>query len=135
MDIFLERTMVPVGPLAFWFALFCVKHVLADFLWQPHWMAIGKEQASGWLRPLVLHCLIHGACTTVLLIFLQPRLWILGLADFAIHLVIDRCKGRILSRYGLTASDRPFWTLLGVDQTLHHLTGFALTLLIVTHIP
>ena len=121
---------IAAGPLIVWFVVLCCKHVLADFLWQPQWMALGKEQPSGWLRPLLAHCLIHGACTTALLLLLEPRLWPLGLVDFVVHLTIDRTKGYIISRNGLTPADRPFWPLLGIDQTLHHLTGFMIAVVI-----
>ena len=38
--------------------------------------------------------------------------------------------GIIASRYGVTQeNEHPwFWTLIGVDQALHHLTGFGLSI-------
>ena len=134
MRALLGHADVAVAPLVLWFCLLCVKHVLADFVWQPHWMAIGKERATGWFRPLLLHCLVHGACTMLLLLLFQPRLWFLALIDFAVHIFIDRVKGIILSRNSLTSNDRPFWTILGVDQGLHHLTGFMLAVIIASEI-
>ncbi len=125
-----QTTVVPVAPLVLWFLLFGVKHVVADYVLQPAWMAMGKERATGWLRPLLAHCLIHGALTTGLLLILRPHLWVLGLVDFAVHVTIDRIKGMILVRYALGFETKAFWTVLGIDQTLHHLTGFALALVI-----
>ena len=126
-----ETTVVPVAPLTFWFVALAVKHVLADFVLQPEWMALGKERATGWAKPLVLHCLIHGALTTSLLLALRPSLWVLGLADFAVHMAIDRTKGIVFVRYALTQPDKAFWTVMGADQALHHLTGFVLALIVV----
>lgn len=130
MLVFPDRPDLAMAPLVFWFVLLSVKHVLADFTWQPHWMAVAKDGRTGWLRPLLMHCAIHGACTTVLLLLFAPHLWVLGLVDFAIHLAVDRTKGYILAARGITQNDRPFWTFLGVDQTLHHLTGFLIAVTI-----
>jgi hypothetical protein len=53
-----------------------------------------------------------------------------ALIDFAIHITVDRAKGLCASTFGVTLeSGHPwFWTLIGVDQALHHLTGFGLSI-------
>lgn len=112
------------------FALLSAKHVLADFYWQPEWMVVGKERATQWAPPLLAHCLIHGCATTLLLVVLEPQLWFLGTVDAVIHLLIDRCKGIVTTRFRLTPNDRPFWAVLGIDQTCHHLTSFVLAIVI-----
>lgn len=125
-------TPIETVPLIFWVLCLSVKHVLADFYWQPTWMAVGKEQAQGWAKPLVLHCAIHGGLTTLLILAFRPEFWLLGFADFCVHLVIDKVKGAVIRRREITQEDRSFWMLLGIDQTLHHLTGFALALILAT---
>ena len=117
---------VTVASLSLYVVLLAAKHVLCDFPLQSPWMALRKDQATGWAKPLFAHCLIHGLATTALVLALTPGLWFLGLVDFAIHVLIDRGKGMITSRKNLTPDDRPFWLVLGVDQALHHLTGFGL---------
>lgn len=124
-------TWVAAGPLALLFTIFAVKHVLADFTFQTQWMVYGKDRRAGWLLPLVTHCLVHAAGTLAIVIVARPRLWMLALADFAIHFGIDRGKAVINRRFELTPKDRHFWLLLGTDQSLHHLTGFLLALLLV----
>ena len=118
--------------LVIWVALLAIKHVVADFTLQPSGMAIAKDRGSGWLRPLLLHCAAHGTLTTLLVVGLaDARFWFLGPIDFIVHFGIDRAKGVVSRRYALTQNDRPFWIVLGVDQALHHVTGFCLALTVV----
>ncbi len=84
---------VAIGPLVFWMLLLTVKHVIADFVPAEHLMAMGKDAKTGWLLPLTLHCLIHGVLATLLFAILAPSLWYLGIADFVVHIIIDRAKG------------------------------------------
>lgn len=122
---------VTVGPLVFWMLLLTVKHVIADFVLQNTWMAMGKDGRTDWLLPLTLHCLIHGVLATVLFLILAPNLWYLGIADFVVHIIIDRAKGLCASRLEIRPGHPWFWTLIGVDQALHHVTDFAWALLLV----
>lgn len=110
--------------------LLTVKHIIADFMLQTSWMAIGKDQKIGWGRPLLAHCLVHLAVALLLILIVAPRFWFVAFIDFAIHLLVDRAKGICASRYGITLeSGHPwFWTLIGVDQALHHLTSFGLSI-------
>lgn len=125
---------VALGALVGWFLALTVKHVVADFLLQTHWMAVGKDRAEGWALPLLVHCLIHGALTTLLVAAVAPRLWFVGLIDFAIHIAIDRAKGFIVAHFGVTPDHTAFWWLIGVDQALHHVTGFALAILLAANL-
>ena len=45
-------------------------------------------------------------------------------------ITVDRLKGICASSFGVTLeAEHPwFWTLIGVDQALHHLTGFGLSI-------
>ena len=108
--------------------LLTVKHIIADFVLQNAWMAHGKDQRHGWGLPLLVHCLIHLAVALVLILIVAPRFWFVAFIDFAIHITIDRAKGICSSRFHMTPEHPWFWTLIGVDQALHHLTGFALSI-------
>src|SRR3979409_1749318 len=121
---------VPVGALIGWMLLLTVKHVIADFVLQNSWMAIGKDQKTGWAMPLLAHCLVHLAVAMALILIVAPRFWFVALLRFALPLTVDRAKGICASRFGVTLEqEHPwFWTLIGVDQALHHLTGFGLSI-------
>jgi hypothetical protein len=108
--------------------LLTVKHVIADFLLQNSWMAHGKDQKTGWALPLLVHCLIHLAVAMALILVVAPRFWFVALIDFAIHITIDRAKGFCVSTFGVTQEHQWFWWLIGIDQALHHLTGFGLSI-------
>ena len=119
---------VPVGALVGWMLLLTFKHIIADFVLQTGWMAHGKDQRKGWALPLLVHCLVHLAVAMVLILIVAPRFWFVALIDFAIHIVIDRAKGICSATFHMTPEHPWFWTLIGVDQALHHLTGFALSI-------
>lgn len=122
--------LVAIGPLAAIFAILTVKHVLADFILQTRWMALGKDRREGWALPLFSHCAVHGVLTTAVMVVVAPQLWFLGLVDFAVHTSCDRAKGFAVARFGLTPTDAWFWWLLGIDQALHHATDFVLALVV-----
>ncbi len=121
---------ISVGALTWWMLLLTLKHVVGDFLLQNTWMAKGKDQKTGWALPLIVHCAIHGILTTAIIAVLMPRLWFLGLIDFVIHIAIDRSKGFLVARYNVTPEHQWFWWLIGIDQALHHLTGFGLSIIL-----
>jgi hypothetical protein len=108
--------------------LLTVKHIIADFLLQTSWMAIGKDQKDGWALPLLAHCLVHFGVAMLLILIVAPRFWFVALIDFAIHITVDRAKGYCSQRFGVTHEHPWFWTLIGIDQALHHLTGFGLSI-------
>jgi hypothetical protein len=124
---------IALGPLVGWMLALTLKHVVADFLLQNTWMAVGKDQKTGWALPLLTHCAIHGVIATLLVVAVQPRLWFVGLVDFVIHITIDRIKGICAANFGITIGHRFFWWLIGIDQALHHLTDFFLAIFIVTN--
>jgi len=122
---------IALGALVGWMLALTVKHVIADFFLQTTWMAVGKDRPTGWALPLLVHCAIHGVLATLIIAAVQPKLWFLGLVDFAIHIVIDRCKGLAVNIFGVTQGHVWFWWLIGIDQALHHLTDFFLAIFIV----
>jgi hypothetical protein len=119
---------VPVGALVGWMLVLTFKHVIADFVLQNSWMALGKDQKIGWAAPLLAHCLVHLAVALALILIIAPRFWWLAVVDFLIHIVVDRAKGLVASKFDVTVEHPWFWTLIGIDQALHHLTGFGLSI-------
>jgi Protein of unknown function (DUF3307) len=108
--------------------LLTAKHIIADFLLQNSWMALGKDKKTGWALPLLAHCLVHLAVCLILILVVAPKFWFVAFIDFFIHLAVDRAKGFTTSTFGVTPEHPWFWTLIGVDQALHHLTGFGLAI-------
>ncbi|SEO58484.1 Protein of unknown function [Rhodopseudomonas pseudopalustris] len=121
---------VSVGALTGWMLVLTLKHVFADFYLQNAWMAIGKDKKTGWALPLFAHCAVHLVLTTAIMLILAPRFWFIGLIDCAIHLAIDRAKGFSVATFNITSESRWFWWLIGTDQALHHLTSFALAVVL-----
>lgn len=117
-----------MGALVGWMLVLTVKHVIADFLLQTSWMALGKDRKTGWALPLLAHCCVHLLATTTLVLLIAPRFWFVGPIDFLIHLAIDRAKGFCVATFGVTPEHQWFWWLIGIDQALHHLTGFGLSI-------
>jgi hypothetical protein len=111
--------------------LFTAKHFLADFILQTNWMWRNKDQKQDWLAALAAHAGCHALLTLILALVLMPALWWLGIVDFAIHALIDRCRGVIGRRLGLTFERTGWWWLFGIDQGLHQLTHFAFVIALV----
>ncbi len=113
--------------------IFLAKHLAADFLLQTSWMANGKEQPTGWFFPLLAHVLVHTVATALIFAVLAPAyIWMAGV-DFVVHFAIDRGKGLLNRFFDTDPTKTGFWWLLGIDQTLHHLThlGFAVLIAVV----
>jgi len=127
-------SQIAVGALTFWMVLFAIKHVMGDFVLQTTWMATGKDAKTGWALPLLVHCAIHGALAIGILLLLAPRFWWLGVVDFLVHLVIDRVKGFCAATFNINTEHPWFWTVIGIDQTLHHLTGFGLAVMLAVNL-
>lgn len=112
-------------------ALLLTKHCAADFVLQTY----EEVQAKGDWRKLrgYTHSLKHGVLTlSVLSAFANFKLaLVLAFADFAVHYVVDNVKDRVNKRFNLTSQDAAFWSLLGLDQYLHHLTYIAITLCVI----
>ena len=115
-----------MGPVQFVFFLlvvFQLKHFVADFPLQNRYMLQKKKTDWSFIPPLASHCAIHALLTLVLVLWLEPRLWWLGLVDFFVHFTMDRIKAgpRYLGRFS-DVSKSSFWIALGFDQMVHHLT-------------
>ena len=103
-------------------ALFIIKHLVADFLFQTGCMARGKEQPKNWRAPLLAHVSVHAGGTLLISLLLAPQLAWLAMVDFVAHGLIDKSKAFAQQRYRLRVEQAAYWWLLGIDQTLHHLT-------------
>jgi hypothetical protein len=124
--------MVPVWTLSVLLVVMAFKHYAADFLLQTNWIARGKERRAGWVLPLMVHVLIHAAFTLLIVLLLAPRLWWLAPVEFVVHGAIDRGKSLIAQRGRWSATDAPFWWLIGFDQFLHQVTNVALVVALLT---
>jgi hypothetical protein len=117
--------------------VFQFKHLLADFILQTTWMAQGKEKPRGWLLPLATHAGVHGFLTAAIFAVAAPSYLWLGLADFVVHFAIDRAKGMLSREFDADTTKTAFWWLIGIDQTLHHLTHliFAVVIAVAHSLP
>ena len=110
--------------------LFAIKHLVADFLLQPGWMAYRKGQLNGWFLPTAAHALVHATATSVIFGLLAPRyIWLAGV-DLLAHFAIDRSKVVINQALGLDIRKPGYWFSFGIDQTLHELTNIVFALVI-----
>src|SRR3954453_4416134 len=96
----------PVAALVGWMLLLTLKHVIADFVLQNSWMAIGKDQKKGWALPLLAHCLVHFVVALTLILIVAPRFWFVPVIPFAIHITIDRAKGFCAATFGVTQENK-----------------------------
>lgn len=101
------------------------KHFFADFVFQSEWMV---RQKGYYGKPGGLaYAAIHGLLTACLFWYLQPNIALTcGLVDAAAHYHIDYIKMRLNRISNLTAADRNFWFLLGLDQYAHYATYLAI---------
>ena len=110
--------------------VFQIKHFLADYLLQTSYM-LGKLNKERWILPLLAHTAVHAFSTLAILLVFAPSLWYLSILDGVVHLIMDRIKAspNLLNRWG---PDKPyFWWVLGLDQTIHHLTHYIVIYLII----
>src|SRR5947207_316010 len=121
---------IPVEALIGWMLLLTFKHIIADFVLHTACMAHGKDQKHGLALPLLVHCLIHLAVALPLILIVAPKFWFVAFIDSVIHITIDRAKGFVSANLGVDLAHPWFWTLIGVVQALHLLTGFVMSIFI-----
>lgn len=113
---------------------FQLKHFLADFIFQHHYML--RKVRPGWdfIVPLALHCFVHSVLTLVICLVYNPKMAWLALVDFTIHFLFDRFRSgpRYLGRFNDPKASI-FWWVLGGDQMLHHLTHIWIIWMLITH--
>lgn len=115
--------------------LFQIKHFIGDFPLQREYML--KKFLPGWefFIPLATHCVVHALLTLAIVMAVSFNLWWLAVIDFVIHFVMDRIKSgpRYLGRFS-DKNRAGFWNSFGIDQMIHHLTGFYIIWVII-HYP
>lgn len=115
--------------------LFQLKHLLADYFLQNRYM-LGKFKRKGWVLPLLCHCYIHAAFTTLISVQYVgvdlPHAFGLGGVDIFAHFIMDRIKASpdLLGRF--KPDQARYWWILGVDQMVHHLTHYLIIYLLLS---
>lgn len=119
-----------------------IKHFVCDFPLQGQYMLGKFKPFPESMLPLAAHAAVHGAFTFLIAsAFGSSHAFLLALLDFAVHGGIDYVKAnpQLGGRFKAltkdtfaTATDADkksntyFWWALGADQTLHHLTHYAI---------
>lgn len=120
--------------------VFQLKHFIADYPLQTAYM-LGKMNATGWIKPLAAHALVHALGTALItVIFFNPAYWVdtvllatvLGTIDFIIHFTVDRIKASPNLGGRWSPTQPYFWWALGADQMAHHLTHYMFIAIIIT---
>ncbi len=129
--------------------IYQLKHFMADFPLQGRYMLGKFKDDWSFFLPLSAHCGVHALFTfgIVLAFTTSPSLALLLAAfDFTVHFFMDRIKAgkKYLGRFkalsakefGAASEDARrdntyFWWSLGLDQTVHHLTHYAIIACIV----
>lgn len=109
------------------FALFQIKHMLADFFLQTPRMLSGRAAYLHMGR--AQHAGLHAAATVVVLALVGIPLWfiaVIAVAEWAVHFHIDWGKAAYSELRGYTPADAKFWRAVGFDQALHQLTYVAI---------
>lgn len=114
--------------------VFQIKHFVADFPLQKEYMLTKADRSWSFLKPLVLHCLVHGGLTLSITLYFAPHLWWLCFIDFTIHFLMDRIKSghKYLGRFN-DMSKPSYWNSVGIDQMVHHFTNYLMIYLILYH--
>jgi len=131
--------------------VFQVKHFLADFILQNKYM-LGKFSSESriWMPALSAHVAVHGMFTLVIssIFYLSAAAFdvtvnvptisafvgLLVIIDMGIHFLMDRYKAspRLGGKYPIDKS--MFWYVLGIDQSVHHLTHYYIIFMLVASI-
>lgn len=125
--------MTPLETTFLLLVIYQMKHFIADFPLQREYMLRKGIASWDFLLPLVLHCGVHAIGTLIIVLFFAPSLWYLAIYDFVIHFFTDRIKAspNYFGRFN-DLSKASFWTILGLDQLVHHLTHYSIIWYIVT---
>ena len=102
---------------------FQVKHVLGDFVLQNSYILNHRRI---WGHPGgLLHVAIHAVLTLPLLLAAGvhgPLFFAILIGEAVFHYHVDWLKDQWIHRAQLTAQDKQYWWLLGIDQLLHQIS-------------
>ncbi len=108
-----------------------IKHFICDGPLQT--LAMVKAKGFYGRKQGVIHALVHGAGTSVVLMLFATPPALAGLLvvlDIVLHYHIDYGKERLVRQQAWTVNDNYFWWALTGDQVLHHLTYLLLALVL-----
>jgi hypothetical protein len=107
---------------------FIIKHFLADFVLQTPYQYLNKHI---FMHPGgLIHAGIHIICTWIFVYGLtidNESIYLLLLAEFIFHYLVDFGKENIKILYDLKITDKWYWILLGIDQLFHYISYIVLT--------
>jgi hypothetical protein len=116
------------GPTLIILAVLLTKHFVFDFVAQSDWQLQHKDRYG---HPGgIVHAAAHAGGSVAAVLLARPALevgLIVLIGEAAFHYHVDWAKARILRRTAWSATDNPFWVLLGADQLLHGLTYVVMT--------
>lgn len=108
--------------------LFELKHFLFDFAWRIDYILVKDRKKSPYLA-LYVHSLSHSIGTFLIILLMTSNVILamsFAVGDFSTHLGIDLWKTRRSA--DLTQADRKYWIYFGLDQLLHHVIHYVITL-------
>ncbi len=134
--------------ILFLYIAFRIKHFICDFLLQnldfdvtlfsktihfrTNWLLLKECPDRVGVKALIVHSLIHGLGTFLIMLLMAPSFWWLSLVDFLIHMTIDKIKGALKYKNDWGFTDKAFWISLGLDQEAHNFTHLAFIVIIVS---
>jgi hypothetical protein len=105
--------------------LFQIKHFFSDFPLQSVYMLGKGKTGLAWIMPLSAHCAVHAGLSLLIILFVNPSLFWLVLAEFGAHFVIDRSKCLYKLPQGAWAPEdkgkylTKYYMAFGLDQLAH----------------
>jgi len=102
---------------------FQIKHFVADYLLQPHWVIAAKASLT---KPGgYVHVGIHALGSLVILLVAGVSLFVtawLVVAEAIVHYLIDYTKARWSLARPADVTKASYWAAHGTDQLMHQLT-------------
>lgn len=126
--------------MLFVFFLLMVKHFVCDFALQGRFAKKTHDKHLLTSHLGHLHALDHGIGTSLVFLFVASwafaqghaifvTIILFGILDYVMHFLIDWLKNNFVVSNGWKQSDREFWILTSVDQSLHTLSYFLIVIL------
>lgn len=126
--------------MLFVFFLLMVKHFVCDFALQGRFAKKTHDKHLLTSHLGHLHALDHGIGTALVFLFVASwafaqghaifvTIILFGILDYVMHFLIDWLKNNFVVSNGWKQSNREFWILTSVDQSLHTLSYFLIVIL------